>query len=204
MLTYPAVIAAIGYGMLAWAPALFQRQYGLPIGRVGVTLGLLVALGGLTGTLLSGFLSDRWAAAGKPAARFRVTLVAWAIVLPTAVAWPLMPNATLAFILLTFTIGGFAVGQAAAPAAIQEVFPNRMRGQAVALYLLLGGLVGIGLGPMLIALVTDLMFGNDAMIGASIAITTVPLTLLGLYLTLSGLKPYARTVASLRSESATP
>ena len=204
LLTYPAVIAAIGYGMLAWAPALFQRQYGLPIGRVGVTLGLLVALGGLTGTLLSGFLSDRWAAAGKAAARFRVTLVAWMIVLPTAIAWPLMPNATLAFILLTFTIGGFAVGQAAAPAAIQEVFPNRMRGQAAALYLLLGGLVGIGLGPMLIALVTDLMFGNDAMIGASIAITTVPLTLLGLYLTLSGLKPYARTVASLRSESTAP
>ena len=57
---------------------------------------------------------------------------------------------------------------------------------------------------MLIALVTDLMFGNDAMIGASIAITTVPLTLLGLYLTLSGLKPYARTVASLRSESTAP
>ena len=204
LLTYPAVIAAIGYGMLAWAPALFQRKYGLPITRVGVTLGLLVAIGGLSGTLLSGFLSDRWAAAGKPAARFRVTLVAWAIVLPTAVAWPLMPNATLAFILLTFTVGGFAVGQAAAPAAIQQVFPNTMRGQAVALYLLLAGLVGIGLGPMLIALVTDLMFGNDAKIGLSIAVITVPLSLLGLWLTSSGLKPYERTLASLRREAAQP
>ncbi|MEA3003202.1 MAG: hypothetical protein QOH81_1990 [Sphingomonadales bacterium] len=202
LLTYPAVIAAVGYGMLAWAPALFQRKYGLPISKVGVTLGLLVALGGLAGTLLSGFLSDRWVAAGKPAARLRVTIVAWAIILPAATGWPLMPDATFAFALLALTVAGFAMGQAAAPAAIQEVFPNRMRGQAVALYLLIAGLVGIGLGPVLIALVTDLMFHNDAMIGASIAITTVPLILLGLWLSLSGLKPYAATVASLRRQGA--
>jgi MFS family permease len=202
LLTYPAVIAAIGYGMLAWAPALFQRQYGLPIGKVGVTLGLLVALGGLSGTLLSGYLSDRWVAAGKPAARFRVTLVAWVIVVPTAIAWPLMPNASLAFIFLTLTVGGFAVGQAAAPAAIQEVFPNQMRGQAVALYLLVAGLVGIGFGPMMIGLATDLMFGNDAMIGFSIALTAAPLMLLGVYLSLSGLKPYEATLANLRRDGA--
>jgi MFS family permease len=113
-----------------------------------------------------------------------------------------MPNATLAFILLAFTVGGFAVAQAAAPAAIQEVFPNRMRGQAVALYLLLAGLVGIGFGPMLIALATDLMFGNDAMIGFSIALTAAPLMLLGVYLSLSGLKPYARTFAELQRQGA--
>jgi len=198
LLTYPALIAAIGYGTLAWAPALFERQYGMPVAQVGLTLGALVALGGLVGTLISGFLSDRWVAAGKPAARFRVTLVAWAVIVPTASLWPLMPSATLSFVLLTITITGFAIGQAAAPPSVQDVFPNAMRGQAIALYLLLGGLVGIGLGPMLVALVTDLFFGDDSKLGASLALTSIPLTLLGLWMSLSGQKPYQQTLDALR------
>lgn len=204
LLTYPALIAAIGYGTLAWAPAFFERAFGMPVARVGVMLGILVALGGLVGTLASGFLSDRWLAQGKPAARFRVTLVAWAIIVPGASLWPLMPSAPLALALLTFAITGFAMAQAAAPPSVQDVFPNAMRGQAIALYLLLGGLVGIGLGPMLVALVTDHLFGNDAMLGASLVVVTVPLTLAGLWLSISGQRPYARTLAALHgSEGAT-
>lgn len=202
LLTYPALIAAIGYGTLAWAPAYFERQYGMPIARVGLILGILVAVGGLAGTLLSGFLSDRWLAQGKPAARFRVTLVAWVVIVPSASLWPLMPNAFLALVLLTLTICGFAIGQAAAPPSVQDVFPNAMRGQAIALYLLLGGLVGIGLGPMLVALVTDHVFDDDKMLGLSLVVTAIPLTALGLWMSLSGQKPYARTLAALREQSA--
>jgi hypothetical protein len=55
---------------------------------------------------------------------------------------------------------------------------------------------------MLIALVTDRMFGNDAMIGFSIDVINVPLGLLGLWLTWSGLKPYERTLVALRREAA--
>jgi hypothetical protein len=40
------------------------------------------------------------------------------------------------------------------------------------------------------------------MVGFSIAVITVPLGLLGLWLTWSGLKPYERTLAALRREAA--
>jgi len=198
LLTYPALIAAIGYGTLAWAPAFFDRAYHFPVQRVGVIVGILVALGGLVGTLTSGFLSDRWLAQDKPAARFRVTLVAWAIIIPGAILWPLMPSAPLSLAMLTLAITGFAMAQAAAPPSVQDVFPNAMRGQAIALYLLLGGLVGIGLGPMLVALVTDHMFGDDAMLGTSLVVVTAPLTLIGLWLSISGQRPYARTLSALQ------
>jgi MFS family permease len=200
LLTYPALIAAIGYGTLAWAPAFFERQYGMAIAQVGMILGVLVAAGGLVGTLISGFLSDRWLAQGRPAARFRVTLVSWMVIVPSASLWPLMPNAPLAFALLTFAIAGFAIGQAAAPPSVQDVFPNAMRGQAIALYLLLGGLVGIGLGPMLVALVTDHVFGDPSHLGLSLVVVAVPMTLLGLWMSLSGQKPYARTLAAIRAD----
>lgn len=202
LLTYPALIAAIGYGTLAWAPAFFERRFGMPVAQVGLTLGGLVALGGLVGTLVSGFLSDRWLAQGKPGARFRVTLAAWIVIVPGACLWPLMPNATLAFLFLTLTITGFAMGQAAAPPSVQDVFPNSMRGQAIALYLLLGGLVGIGFGPMLVALVTDHFFNDDAMLGASLVVTAIPMAGLGLWMSISGQQPYARTLAMLREKGA--
>lgn len=198
LLTYPALIAAIGYGMLAWAPAFFERQFHMPIAHVGLALGPLVAVSGLVGTLISGFLSDRWLAQGKPAARFRVTLVAWVLIVPSASLWSLMPSAALAFAMLALVVTGTAIAQAAAPPSVQDVFPNTMRGQAIALYLLLAGLVGIGLGPMLVALVTDHLFGDDSKLGLSIVVVAVPMTLLGLWLSISGQRPYARTLAALR------
>ena len=45
-----------------------------------------------------------------------------------------------------------------------------MRGQVMALYLLVANLIGLGLGPTVIALTTDYVFGYDAAIGKSIAL----------------------------------
>ncbi|WP_242153526.1 hypothetical protein [Sphingomonas sp. BAUL-RG-20F-R05-02] len=74
-----------------------------------------------------------------------------------------------------------------------------MRGKAIACYLLLGGLLGIGLGPTSVALLTDQVFRNGAMLGYSLVIVAVPAALLGLWLCASGLSPYADTVARLRA-----
>lgn len=204
VLTYPGVIAVIGYSVLAWAPALFDRRFGIPPQTSGLIIGALVAAGGLIGTLVSGFLSDRWTAKGIPSARFRVTLAAWFLILPTVAVWSLVPDPRLSFALLAVVVTGFAMAQAAAPAVVQEITPNRMRGQAVALYLLIGGLVGIGFGPMAVALVTDHVFGDDAALPYSLALIGGPVALLGLWLTWSGQKPYQRTLEAVRAQTASP
>ena len=198
LLTYPAVLAIIGYGVLAWAPAFFERTHGMPPSQSGPMLGVLVAVAGLTGTLCSGFLSDPWTAAGHPAARFRVTLIAWALIIPCAIAWPLMPTAALALAVLAAAIFGISLGQAAAPPSIQEVVPNHMRGQVIAIYLLLGGLLGIGLGPTAVALATDYLYADDQALGLALITVSAPAALLGLWLSWSGQRPYARTRAALR------
>jgi MFS family permease len=201
LLTYPAVLAVIGYGALAWAPALFERRYGLAPKSSSLVLGGLVAGAGLVGTLISGYLSDRWANAQVPAARLRVTMIAWAVMIPAATLWPLAGSARLSFILLALTVGSLSIAQAAAPAAIQDVVPNRMRGQAIAIYLLIAGLLGIGFGPTAIALVTDRVFHSDAALPYSLALVGAPMALIGLWLSWSGLKPYARTRAELAGAS---
>lgn len=197
VLTYPTLLSIIGYGALAWAPALFDRAHGIPPSRAGVVLGIIIAVAGASGTLISGFLSDRWTAQGVSAARFRVALVGVAIFIVPATVWPLVGSPNLAFALLFLTVFGLGLAQSAAPASIQAVTPNRMRGQAVAVYLLLAGLLGIGLGPTSVALVTDYVFHDDKALPYSMALMAGPSSLIGLWLIASGLKPYARTQAAL-------
>ncbi|WP_208022271.1 spinster family MFS transporter [Pseudomaricurvus hydrocarbonicus] len=199
LLVYPAILAIIGYGSLAWAPVLFTRKFELHISHSGILLGSLIAVAGVLAGLISGFLSDRWVAKGYPSARFRVTLLGQLLLFPTVSLWALMPTPTLSLAFLFVAILGLSIAQTAAPAAIQEVTPNRMRGQVIAVYLLLGGLLGIGLGPTLVALVTDYVFHDDNALPWSIALTALPVSLLGVWLTWSGQKPYALTRQALVS-----
>lgn len=200
LLTYPAVLATIGYGVLAWTPAYMDRHFHFPASRAGIIVGIVVGVAGLLGTLLSGWLSDRWVAEGKPAARFRVTILAWVLIIPGASLWPLMPTPASALLVLGCAIFGFAIGQSSAPPTIQDAVPNTMRGKAIAVYLLLGGLLGIGLGPTSVALLTDRVFHDEAMLGSSLILISAPASLLGLWLCWSGLRPYAETLARLRRD----
>jgi MFS family permease len=193
LLCYPAILTFVGYGALAWAPALFERSHGISPAQSAVALGLGVAVAGTLGMLASGFLSDGWLARGVPAARLRVALVGVAVVAPPAVLWPLVPGPVTAFGLLFLLVFGISVAQSAVPTSIQAVFPNRLRGKAMGAYLLVSGVLGIGLGPTAVALVTDHLFQDDSALRYAIALTAGPAALFGLWLIASGLAPYAHT-----------
>jgi MFS family permease len=154
--------------------------------------------------LVGGFLSDAWLARGMPAARLRVALVGLGLATVPAVLWPLVPSAAGAYSLLALMVLGIALAQSAVPTAVQAVFPNRLRGQAIALYLLLSGLLGIGLGPTAVALVTDRLFHDDNALGQAIAMSLGPCAVLGLWLIASGLRPYERTHAVLNPGAPAP
>jgi MFS family permease len=94
---------------------------------------------------------------------------------------------------------GISLAQSAVPTSIQAVFPNRLRGQAIGAYMLLSGLLGIGLGPTAVALVTDHVFHDDSALRYAIALTAGPVALLGIWLTFTGLPHYARTHAELHA-----
>jgi MFS family permease len=71
------------------------------------------------------------------------------------------------------TVFGYAAAIALAPVALPIVIPNEMRGQIYALYLLTISVLGYAVGPVIVALITDKIFQNDAMVGWSMAIVAL-------------------------------
>jgi MFS family permease len=202
VLTYPTLLSIIGYGALAWAPAQFDRRFAIPPARSGIVIGIVVAAAGAIGTLLSGFLSDYFSNRSVNGARLRVAFIGVLLLPAPAVLWPLVGTPALAYALLFLTVFSLSIAQSAAPALIQSVVPNRMRGQAIASYLLLAGLMGIGLGPTLVALLTDFVFKDNSALRYSLAISAAPAALFALWLIGSGLKHYQATFAALQRSNA--
>ncbi len=165
------IVVLAGFATLAWAPEFFIRRFGMSARDAGVNIGMTMVFAGSVGVLVGGWFVDWMAKRGHKDAVLIAGILAAIGGLVPGVLFPLMPTAALAQLMLApvFFFGAFASG--AAPSAIGAVTPNEMRGQVSALYLLVINLLGIGLGPTVPALITDFVFGDEAMLGQSLAWT---------------------------------
>lgn len=199
-----AGLSFAGYGSAAWIPTFYIRTYGWDAGQVGVIYGSLVAVFGCLGIVFGGRLADWLAKRGRSDANMRVGLYAAMGALPLVLMFPLMPDALWATVLLAPTIFCLSMPFGVAPAAIQEIMPNSMRGQASAIYLFVITLFGLGLGPTAVALVTDYVFADDNALRYSLLIVTTLAVLGSVLLLWRGLSPYRESLQRLQQWAAQP
>jgi len=183
-------------GAISWGPTFFIRVHHWTPRHVGLAFGITTLVVAPFALMAGGFLAERLAKRGYHDANLRVQLLAICLWIPFAVAMPLMPTPTLA--LIVFGINLFFAMMAPGPqnAALQSVTPNRMRGQATALFLFVFNIIGFGCGPTVIALITDHVFHDDARVGSALALATAILGPLSAWALLRGLKPYGRLIAA--------
>lgn len=98
-------------------------------------------------------------------------------------------NLALAILCGFFFFSSFPYAGAAT--AIQMVSPPRMRAQASAIFLFVLNLMGIGLGPTVVALMTDFVFADAMAVNLSLVATAALLAPLGIVALFLTLKPYA-------------
>ncbi|AXQ30383.1 MFS transporter [Solimonas sp. K1W22B-7] len=193
-----AMIAFCSYGAASWIPSFYIRTFGWAPGRVGIVYGLIVMVFGTAGIVFGGRLTDRWMRQGVGDAALRVGLWACAICVASSV-YLLMPRAELAMVAMVPAIFALGMPFGAAPAAIQEIVPPRMRGQASAVYLFIVNLVGLGVGPTAVALVTDYVFHDDMALRWSLLIVGAVACAAAALLLRAGLRPYREALQSLRA-----
>ena len=199
-----AGLAFAGYGSAAWIPTFYIRTYGWDAGQVGIVYGCIVAVFGCLGIVFGGRLADLMAKRGRSDANMRVGLYAALGALPMVVLFPLMDSAFWASMLLAPAVFCLSMPFGVAPAAIQEIMPNSMRGQASAIYLFVITLIGLGVGPTAVALVTDFVFADDNALRYSLLIVTTLAVLMSIILLAKSLKPYRESVTRLEQWAANP
>jgi len=185
-------------GSFAWIPTFFIRKHGWTGSQAGVVFGAIVGLAGTLGVVAGGRLADRLARHGYGDSNMRVGLIGVIAVIPAGVLYPLMPSANLAATLLLLMVFFTSMPFGVAAAAIQEIMPNNMRGQASAIYLFVINLIGLGLGPTAVAVMTDYVFRDDNAVNYSLLVVGTMANLASATLLWAGLKPYLRTLNSLK------
>lgn len=161
-----ALLSFSSYGASAWLPSMFQRVHGWDIATFGFVYGIIVFVGSSAGAIAGGVFADALARRGHLDSKVRVGWLAAMAWLPFGIAFPLVENGIIAMALVAPAAFLSAMPFGVAPAAIQEITPNNLRGQISSIYLFVINLIGLAIGPIVIALFTDYVF-DEARFGAS-------------------------------------
>lgn len=177
-------------GYMVWTPTLFIRTFGWDAPQAGLMYGAILFVAGTAGVYAGGWAADWLERRGRRDAILRAAMYGGIATVPFAVATPLMPTPALAVVGLAVTSFGLAFPQGLPAAAIQVITPNPLRAQVTALYFLVGNLIALGLGPTLVALVTDFVFEDPMQLRYSLTIISAIMIPLGVLLCYVALKPY--------------
>lgn len=187
--------SAAQFGIGAWAPSYFIRVHGWSQFEVGAYFGPVVMVSGIAGVVTSGFLAERLLARGMRDATLRLPIIAVLAALPFAIAYPLVASPWLALVLLAIVLFLGTVPFGAGVATFPLITPNRMRAQVIAAYLLVANLLGYSAGPILVAWLTDNVFGDPALINLSLATAPVGMMMIGIVLIIIARGPFLRNAA---------
>jgi MFS family permease len=154
---------------LSWFPTLFYRVHDWEPARIGTSLALVGVPVGLISALTAGWVLSHMAKRGRtdgPIIVMMVQCAAWAI-FGTAKCFAPTPELALAGHVVTSMFATWAVTSALT--ALNQVTPNQLRGQVVAVYTLFLGLVGVGIGALVVGLLSDYVFTGPKGIAPSLA-----------------------------------
>lgn len=185
-----AMTAFTGYAVAGWSPTYFVRTFGFTPSEAGVMIGPAAALGGMIGCILSGFSSDRLVLANAPGGRFLIPLVWWPIALAGLLAIVTAPSPNLALAGVGLFFFGSGLGLASVAPTIHDITPNEFRGRATSLHFVLSGLLGLGAGVTLVALVNDYLFRDSEALGKSMLVVLVPVITVSFLVCLFARKAY--------------
>jgi MFS family permease len=184
VITSPSVIlliivagfqTSINYGVMGFTPSLLTRGYGLSQAQTGLQFGLLSAGLALIGPIIAGPLSD-WLTA-RMGGRGRVWLTIFSLgVSPIFGIWtynaPDLTNFYLRFsvysIILTLWLPPLY-------SLLYDLVLPRMRGVTSSIFIIITTLLGLGMGPYFVGIVSDRLKGDLAQAIISINVVWLPI-----------------------------
>jgi MFS family permease len=193
-LAYP-LAAATTNGWLAWAPTFMMQKFALNPLETGQLFGGLILFCGVLGIPLGGAITDRLfrRRGGDAAIRLSIgTCLALGICGALAPFATGLPSLAVALGLYFFCANIISIMPIL---AMQLITPPPLRARMIAMLTFISVLVGGGLGPTAVALISEGVFGSMGALGNALSLTSLlfcPVTALMLMLVR---RPFVRSLA---------
>ncbi|MEX1266042.1 MAG: MFS transporter, partial [Woeseia sp.] len=164
-----------GYAVASFFPSFLVRTHGMNPATVGVYLGLILGIAGGLGFAGGGYVADRLSRKGRRRSLWGVaaaTMLGWACSFPVYLVSD--PMIALTWFVVPAIFSNFYLATTLAQA--QGLVGLRMRGVASALMLFILNIIGLGMGPQVTGIISDLLapqFGVDSMRYSLLAVVAV-------------------------------
>lgn len=160
-----ALVAFVGYGVAAFLVSFFVRSHGISVSNLSeitLPLGIIIGVGGLIGNFGGGYFSDKL---GEKDKRWYLWVPAIATVfsVPFAYATFLIDNTTVAVALYIVPLALSYAFLGPNLAIAHALVSPRMRALTSAIFLFITNLVGLGLGPTVVGILSDTLSANYGM-----------------------------------------
>lgn len=163
-----ALTSFVGYGHQTFFASFFLRNHKAELaaladtlnlgvtGLLGISLGLVLGIGGSLGTYIGGVATDRFIRRG-PEVYATVPAIGAALAIPFFIIAFLLPSGLWAMLLLLVPTVFKNMWYGPVFSSIQSVVHQRSRATATAVFLFILNALGLGLGPISIGLVSDIL-----------------------------------------------
>ena len=167
---------------------------------MGVVALVMGSAGVLTGPVVAAWLRPR----GHIDAPLRVAMLG-AIAAPCCLAaLPWINDGGIALAAVAGASFSVTLPLALITTTMQEVTPNELRGVVAGMYVVTTNVMGLALGPTLVAACTDFLFQDPLAVAKSLALVSICMGPIAATLLWAGAKPYAREKARMQGADQLP
>lgn len=170
------------YAAGVWLPAYLQRVHHMDLATSGTILGIsmlcISPIGAIAGGILADSLAAKMGLRGRLIALF-LTIALVAVAFLSLLCCASLASAIIALGCLSLTL---SMPVAITAAMVQDICPDELRSTAPAFMLMLQNLIGMSLGPALVAVLTQYVFCDSMSIGTSIACVGAAFSLVAIIL----------------------
>ena len=161
-----------------WVSPVLERSYHLSPAEFAGWVGAIVLATGIIGSIVGGVVADMGQSSRIRGGLMIGAIAAAALGIPTAL-FPIMPSVgsfAIAFFILTLAGNVTAM---VASVALTVWLPNELRGLAIGAFIAIAGLIGFGVAPSLVTLVSGWLGGEShlatalAIVGVAVSIVSV-------------------------------
>ncbi len=159
-----------------WVSPVLERGYHLHPGEFAGWLGALVLGTGIVGSIIGGIVADLGQSSRVRGGLLIGAIVAAIIGVPSAL-FPIMPGVgSFAFTIGALMLAGNVTAMVAS-VALTVWLPNELRGLGIGAFIAVAGLIGFGVAPSLVTLVSGWL-GGESHLSMALAIVGVTVSLI--------------------------